>query len=343
MRILVTGSSGYFAGVLIPVLLQGGHDILGLDKEPSQINDPNYDEILLDLLDNDRLFQVLENETFDAIIHLASEIDFAVRSQKSLFRNNVQMVKNLVELSSKRSLRSFVFTSSNSIFLGNPDEVIQNHMVPQPIDEYGKSKLEIEKILTQTLPSCPLQIVRCPNIVDAGRVGMLSILYELLKNDANLWVIGDGSVRHQTIFAKDLAVYILHALDLKTSNTVNIGSTNVPTFRETFERVAAAAGSKSKVRRIPKFLAIAALRASHRLGLSPLGPYQFRMLTQSFQFAQDWTKLPFPWKPTKTNVEMLVLAYEHYISSSTNQASKGSANSKPVKFGILKILRFLKW
>jgi nucleoside-diphosphate-sugar epimerase len=72
MRILVTGHNGYIGTVMVPILKQAGHDVVGLDSDlftqctfgtpPAPIS-----EISKDLRDVD-LGDLLG---FDAIIHLA--------------------------------------------------------------------------------------------------------------------------------------------------------------------------------------------------------------------------------------------------------------------------------
>ena len=56
------------------------------------------------------------------------------------------------------------------------------------------------------------------------------------------------------------------------------------------------------------------MRLAHRLGVSRLGPYPYRMIAEDFLF--DTTKIQerLGWQATLTNEEMLVLAYRSYLA-----------------------------
>jgi nucleoside-diphosphate-sugar epimerase len=171
---------------------------------------------------------------------------------------------------------------------------------------------------------------------------MLSVLYDILKNDATLWVIGDGGIRHQTLYAQDLATFILASLDLRTSNIVNIGSEGVPTLREMYRELAKRVNSRSKVRSVPSWLVLPMMKLAYKLNLSPLGPYQFRMLTRSFAFETDWRSLPIEWRPTKSNTDMLEIAYHYYMNSSSGEIQSLSANKSSATRGLARILTKIK-
>lgn len=340
MKILVAGSSGYFAGILIPRLLDKGHEVIGADLLENK--ELPIETLVIDLRNEDEVLSKTKNYQIDVIINLATQIDFAVLNQSDLFENNVVSNANLLTLAKNKGVKNFVYTSSNSIFLGITDPVIKLSEQPAPIDNYGRSKVECEKDIRRASVSMNYQILRCPNIIDAGRVGMLSVLYDILKNDATLWVIGDGEIKHQTLFAQDLANFILGSLELKTSNTVNLGSEDVPTLRDMYEDLAKRVSSRSKVRSLPKWLVLPLMKIAYKLNLSPLGPYQFRMLTRSFQFEPDWRALPIGWRPTKSNTDMLEIAYHFYMNSISNDGKTLSANKSSATRGLAKLLTKIK-
>jgi UDP-glucose 4-epimerase len=253
------------------------------------------------------------------------------------------MTKNLIYIGKKLKIKNFIFTSSNSIFLGNDKSFIFDDEVPIQLDMYGKSKYESELILNENQYLFNINILRCPNIIDVGRVGMLSILFELLQANATLWVINSGKIKHQCLFAQDLNSVIFKLIFEKKSNVFNIGSDNVPTFLTMYLQLIEWSGSKSNVRSLPNFLVIPILKILYRLNLSPLGPYQFRMLTSDFIFDLSKIKKTLNWFPTKTNSEILLLAYNYYVENKQTIRTNQSANSKSVNLGLLSILKFIKF
>lgn len=314
MRIIVAGSNGYFGKILVDYLRAKGNEILCVDKTaPTREISKEY--IQCDLSKDSLSSKIPVAVTIDAVIDLATEIDFAVNDQDALYRNNAKCVKNLLSFCKERSIKRYVYTSSNSIYLGNRTNPISEKETPIPIDEYGKSKWDSEIFLRKHSEDVFVNIIRCPNIVDAGRVGMLSILFELLEANSTLWVVGNGQIKHQCIYAQDLCCAIEKFLFYQGSATVNIGSDNVPFFSEMFHDLATYVGSKSKIRGLPKWLVIPLMKVLYKLGLSPMGPYQFRMLTREFVFDTSEIKRVLNWAPTLDNAEMFRLAYDHYISN----------------------------
>ena len=340
MRVLIAGAAGYYGSILYKYLTERGIDCVGIDILPSK-SIPHDNHLICDLCNKRSLNDVLQGMQFDVIINLASQIDFAVKDQNSLYENNVQSAKNLMEISPKLGVLKYIYTSSNSIFLGNGNTYISDEDIPIPVDEYGKSKLAVEKLLTSS-KSLDVNILRCPNIIDAGRVGMLSILFDLIGANATLWVLGGGAIRHQCLYAQDLNEAIFLLLRYKGTTIHNIGSDRVPTFREAFQSLIHEARSESKIRSLPGIFVIPILKILYKWQISPLGPYQFRMLTRNFEFDLSKIKKELNWRPTKNNSEILALAYSYYKSHFDKIESNKSANSSPVRMGVLKILKYIK-
>src|SRR5262249_41974407 len=158
-----------------------------------------------DASDRDALEHALGGRKVDVIFHLASQIDFAVKSQAALYRNNVESTRAVAELARKHRIPKVVFTSSNSVYLGNRmARPIVEADAPAPTDEYGRSKVESERILASYASDFDSVCIRSPNIMDAGRLGMLSILFDFIREGRKCWVLGEGKVRHQCIYAQDL-------------------------------------------------------------------------------------------------------------------------------------------
>lgn len=341
MKILVAGSSGFLGGILIPMLLEAGHQVIGIDKISK--SDPNFQTLVCDLSNETEVTQALKSTHFDVTINIASQIDFSVFSQSSLFQNNVQSNQILLKLSIQHGAKNFIFTSSNSIFLGAPAPVIYIGDSPSPVDWYGKSKVKSEEDIKLSSAEINHQIIRCPNLIHAGRVGMLSILFDLLKSDSTLWVIGKGDVRHQMLSAKDLCHYIISVLNSTNSSTVNLGSSTVPTIRELFSELSLRVGSKSKIRSVPSWLALPLMKVLYNLRLSPLGPYQMRMLTRSFQFADEPDSRPVPWSSEMSPAVMLESAYRSYLETSSDGSVQKSANQSSATRGIARLLQWIRF
>jgi nucleoside-diphosphate-sugar epimerase len=194
-----------------------------------------------------------------------------------------------------------VFTSSNCLWASNLGRSVQEDDPPAPAEIYGESKLAGEKLLEQFRKGLDVVFLRCPTIIDSGRLGLLAILFEFIRENRTVWVVGSGGNHYQFIYAGDLAQACVQSLDYRGSATFHVGSDNVPSLRECYDAVIRQAGSRSRVRSLPKRPALAAMHLAHTLHVSPLGPYHYRMIAEDFVFDTSRIRQALGWRPTVTN------------------------------------------
>ena len=103
------------------------------------------------------------------------------------------------------------------------------------------------------------------------------------------------------------------------------------------------AGTRARVASLPSGLTLPLMRAAHLAGLSPLGPYQYRMIAESFEFDTQKIKKTLGWRPTLTNGAMLFEALDYYRAhrSDLTDPSRLSAHRKPARMGIIRLLKQL--
>ncbi len=94
---------------------------------------------------------------------------------------------------------------------------------------------------------------------------------------------------------------------------------------------------------LPKAPTIAAMQLAHKLNLSPLGPYHYRMIAESFVFDTTRIRTELGWTPTLTNEEMMVRAYKYYSDNRNEIHARTdvSAHSRPTSMGIIRMLKWL--
>jgi len=335
-RILVTGSSGFLASNLIPWMVIAGHSVVGVDNELG----PRTSRIV-DLRDRAKCFALIEEYKPEWVIHLAARIDFNGRMDGSVYENNTVSTKNICDAAREGGVSRFAFTSSCSIFAGSQGSIFDEEAKSQPVDEYGNAKVWEENYIQSHRGLMTASIVRTPMIVGSGRVGMLSILFELINRGNALWILGDGGVRHQLVYVVDICEAILKLIEGGFGGIYNVGSDSVPTFKETFEGLIRSVGAGSRILRIPKSPALFCLNLTRALKLSPIGHYQLRMLTQDFAF--DFRKLTADtgWKPTKSNVDMLLEAFNDFKASGPQEFELKSVNQSHAPFGVLSFLKYI--
>ena len=82
---------------------------------------------------------------------------------------------------------------------------------------------------------------------------------------------------------------------------------------------------------------------AHKLRVSPLGPYHYKMIAESFVFDTTRAKSELNWAPTLTNEEMLLRAYSYYKENRKEIASRKdvSAHRKSASMGVIRVLKWL--
>jgi nucleoside-diphosphate-sugar epimerase len=343
MAILITGGSGYLGRLLAQRLNENAQDFISIDILPAPVTVKNSIYYEGDICDYPLMEKIFGRHPIEYVFHLATQIDFKAQSPKSLYDNNVRSTKNIAELCKSFKVKKLVFTSSNSIYLGNaPVHPFSEEDVPLPVDAYGRSKVFCEKMLGSYKDHFDSVIFRCPNIMDAGRVGMLSILFDFIRENRKCWMIGDGQINHQCLYAQDLFDAMFLSLKLKGSHIFNIGAQDVSTIREMYGDLVAHAKSKSRIKSLPQNFVVPWLKLFYRCGVSPLGPYQFRMLTKDFSFNISHVKMTLNWQPTLSNSQMLIKAYDSYIKNLGDLSSGNdvSANRSRMNMGIINIVKF---
>jgi nucleoside-diphosphate-sugar epimerase len=279
---------------------------------------------------------------FDAVFHAAAMLAHERIDGDLLWTSNVDGSGVLARCARQAGVRKLIFTSSNCLWASNMGRAIREDDPPSPAEIYGESKLAAEKLLLSLADGLDVVILRCPTIIDSGRLGLLAILFEFIRDNRTVWVVGSGGNRYQFIYAGDLAEACVRSAQFAGTGTFNVGSDNVPTLRECFEAVISAAGSRSRVRSLPKAPTLAAMRLAHRLGISPLGPYHYRMIAEDFCFDTSRIRAAMDWRPTLNNSDMLLRAYRFYAENREEILAREhvSAHSRAAKMGIL---RLIKW
>lgn len=340
----ITGGSGFFGEILKKFLLAQGARCINIDLEKDYTSHKNLYSIQGDIRDRVCLDAIFKKWKFDAIFHCAAILAHEAKDKKFLWESNVDGTRNICEYAKKYKIPKVIFVSSNCLWAKNFHRQVMEDDVPRPVEIYGKSKWEGEKILMQYQDYFDAIIFRSPTIMDAGRLGLLSILFEFIIEGRKVWVIGGGKNTYQFIYAQDLVDACVKAHQYNKTNIFNIGSDHVKTFHDVYQYVIDKAGTNSRIKTFPRNIALPMMKLAHILKISPLGPYQYKMIAEDFIFNTEKIKQTLGWHPTLTNEEMLYKAYEYYknnLEKIKHSRDKVSAHKQEAKMGIIKLLKWL--
>ncbi len=347
--ILVTGGSGFFGGVLKRRLLAEGFRVVNLDLVTDSDRHDNLRSVAGDIRDTELVNLLCREEKFVAVMHCAAMLAHEKIADSELWSSNVDGTRVVAEAAKTNGIRTLVFTSTNCLWAHNFGREVREDDTPAPVELYGRSKLAAEEVLAGFRDDLAVVIIRCPTIIDSGRLGLLAILFEFIEEGKKVWVVGDGGNRYQFIYADDLATACIQSMAYAKSDVFNIGTDNVVSLRAVYEAVIRAAGTRARVAQLPKAPTLAAMQLAHKLGVSPLGPYHYRMIAEDFVFDTSRIKQRLGWRPTVTNEEMMVKAYLYYAErkreiQARRKGAGGvevSAHSRPAAMGVIRLLKWI--
>jgi nucleoside-diphosphate-sugar epimerase len=340
--ILVTGGSGFFGGIIKRHILEQGHRCINVDLVKDMDEHPNLTKYQMDIRDADKLRAIFAGAPIDGVVHSAAILAHAVRDRKFLWTSNVDGTRNIMDAMRLHDVKQMVFLSSNCLWgesLGRP---VREDDPPFPVEIYGQSKVAAERVIRE-YPDLNAAIIRCPTIIDFGRLGLLAILFEFIHDGRRVWTVGNGNNRYQFIYAGDLVNACMLALDYPRPETFNIGSDNVKSLAEVYDYVVQRAKSKSSVAKLPMKPALTAMKLFHHLKISPLGPYHYKMIAEDFMFDTSRIKEKLGWQPTLTNEQVLWRAYQYYSENrlEIEQRRDVSAHRQAAKMGVIRLLKWI--
>lgn len=338
---LVTGGSGFLGTLLVGKLLGDGHDVTSIDLLPTTLSHPRLKAVTGDIRDRATLDAVYATGTPDAVFHCAALLAHGSITEAQLRSHNVDGTRVLAEATAAAGVRKLVYVSSNCLWGHGFDRPVREDDLPAPCEPYGQTKWEGETILAGFADSFETVAIRCPTIIDEGRLGLLAILFEFIADDNRVWLVGKGDNQYQFIYAADLIDAMIRAAHCQGNHVFGIGSDNVPTMAGCFGTVIDGAGSRSKLTPVPKWPMITAMKIAHLLRVSPLGPYHYRMIASSFVFDTSAIKRVLGWQPTLTNGDMLLKAYRYYHANRREIAARKqvSAHRQATRMGVIRLLK----
>ena len=147
MRVLVTGHKGYIGAVLVPLLLQEGYDVVGLDTD--FFAGADFFDGLVDIpeLKKDvRDVEVADLDGFDAVLLLAalSNDPMGNLNPDWTYDINHHGTVRLAEKAKEARVKRFVFSSSCSNYGAAGDNVMTEESDLHPVTPYGMSKVRVE-------------------------------------------------------------------------------------------------------------------------------------------------------------------------------------------------------
>lgn len=264
MRVLVTGGLGFIGSHICVELLKSNHDVIVIDNlnnsdistkdKIEKISNKKIKFYQTDLLDLPEVKTIFKLESIESIIHCAGHkaVGESIKMPLKYYQENLTMTFNLMEMIKKYPIKSFVFSSSATVY-GARDKVFsEDDTVGLNItNPYGQTKYMQEVILTdffKNYPNMNLIILRYFNPVGAHSSGMIGenptdipnnlmpYVMRVASNNNNIGFTDMKCYENLTIFGNDYNSNdgtcirdFIHVVDLASSHVVAISYHNSDT------------------------------------------------------------------------------------------------------------------
>ncbi|MFO7960760.1 MAG: SDR family oxidoreductase [Nitriliruptoraceae bacterium] len=231
MRVLVTGSTGYIGGRLVPYLLERGHEVVCAARTPAKLDDRHWrgdvEVARVDVLEPDTL--TVASQGVDVVYHLVHSMDgepgFAERDRRA--------AANVRDAAAAAGAGRIVYLGG----LGREDDDLSDHL---------RSRQEVGRVLASG--PVPVTELRAAIIIGSGSASfeMLRHLVEVLPvMTTPRWV----STRCQPIAVRDVLEALCDVIEtpVAAGRVYELGGPDVLTYAELMQTYAEVAGLRRRI------------------------------------------------------------------------------------------------
>ncbi len=241
-RVLVTGGAGYLGSVLVPQLLDEGHEVTVFDRllfgrEPLA---PVLDHPRLKLIEGDITKLANYNcflEGMDAVIHLAAFSNDPSCDLKPELTQRVNFVATteLARRAARAGVRRFIYASSCSVYGSNPSPIVDERSELHPVSLYAQKKAEAEQALfALPAPGMTITAFRMATLYGLSPRMRFDLAINLMVMNAvtrrSIYVLGGGHQWRPFVHVADAAQAYITALNAPSNvvdrETFNVGADN---------------------------------------------------------------------------------------------------------------------
>jgi uncharacterized protein YbjT (DUF2867 family) len=237
MKVFLTGATGFVGKHMLKRLLDEGHRVRALVRDPGQaaaaVRD-NVEFLAGDVVSGSGLDAAMAG--CDAVIHLVGII--AEKGANTFEAVHHLGTRNVVEAAKRAGVRRFIHMSALGV---RPDGVA----------EYQTSKWKGEEEVRRSgIPFCILR----PSLIFGPGDGFVAQMMEIMRKSPFFRAVpGDGSPRFRPIFIEDVTFCFARALvtEAATNQTIELGGADELSLNEVLEEIARCAGVSKPAVHIP--------------------------------------------------------------------------------------------
>jgi len=276
LKVLVSGAAGFIGSNLAEKLAKRGDEIVGLDNfndyydprkkranEARLIAYPNFRMIEADIRDRQVMLDFFEEESFDAVAHLAAMagVRNAVLYPELYVEVDLNGSQNLMDAARMTNVQNFVFASTSSVY-GNTKQIpfVETDPCDRPLQPYAAAKRAAE-ILGYTyhhLYGLNFTAIRFFTVYGPnGRPDMMAYLVaESVTKGIQIPLYDGGQMYRDWTYVDDITDGVVAALERPLGyDIINLGRGEPTLLKDFVEMIESLAGEKANVLHKPKLAA----------------------------------------------------------------------------------------
>lgn len=261
--VLVTGVAGFIGHNTSLRLLSLGKHVIGIDNLADNYDKsfkkanlkklqqfPKFKFHQETILNKKSITKLFQNYPLDAVVHLAAltGVRASLTQPKQYEEVNITGTKNVFDISQEFGIKSFIFSSSSSIY-GDNKTPFKETQTSDPKSPYAKSKALAERLIKKTRKKMPTTILRFFSVYGpAGRPDMAPYIFteSALKNK-EIIQYGQGKTARDYTYVDDVVDAIVRAFDKNfTLETINIGNSDPIMLADFIRLIERTTGKKIK-------------------------------------------------------------------------------------------------
>ncbi len=236
MKILVTGGAGFIGSNLVDALIEQGHNVVIIDNlstgKKENIN--KKAKFYKANIQDKNIEGIFKKEMPDIVDHHAAQIDVRKSVADPGFDAGINIIGliNLLQLSSKYKVKKFINVSSGGVIYAEGAKLpIKEDEKKGPISPYGISKLTGEYYVNffHKIYGLKYTTMRYSNVYGKrqdpmGEAGVISIFSNLLLQNKQPTIFGDGKQTRDYVYVKDVVSANVLAMEKGDNEAFNIGT-----------------------------------------------------------------------------------------------------------------------
>lgn len=237
MKAFVTGASGFTGSHLVKLLINKGHDVVGLVRQTSNLErlaDCNLKLVYGDITDREALAKGMTD--VDWVFHTAAYVELGLVNAALMTKVNVEGTRAVLETAQAANISKMVYCSTIGVFGDTKGRVVDETFVRQQSNfssAYDRTKFAAQQLVAEfAAKGLPVVSVLPSGIFGADDPHFGPVIDQFLKGRLKLWA--GGSRVTGIVHVDDLVTAMILAAEKGETGAKYIISAGELTTKEMF-------------------------------------------------------------------------------------------------------------